>query len=179
MPRWSHVIVHHSFTGDTTLPDAVAIKRFHTSYREGGNIISEAEYYEKQEEGVPGLVRPWRDIGYHWLIENLSDGNPWLIQGRSMMMHGAHCTQQGMNRRGIGVCLVGNFDLAPPPEAMFEKSADTVAWLCRMYRIPVDNVHGHREFATYKSCPGTKFDLDYFKERVSEYLAIWSPNGGS
>lgn len=177
MPRWTHVIVHHSFTGDTLLPDTVAIKRFHTSCREGGNIITPEEYAEKKALNAPGLVAPWRNIGYHWLIEELSDGRPWLIQGRSMMMHGAHCVEQGMNRRGIGLCLVGNFDKAPPVEAMFEKAADTVAWLCRMYRIDIANVQGHREYASHKSCPGAKFDLDYFRERVLDYLTVWSPNG--
>ncbi len=94
-----------------------------------------------------------------------------------MMMHGAHCREQGMNRRGIGVCVVGNFDVAPPSEALLEKAADSVAWLCRMYRIPLENIHGHREFATYKSCPGKKFDMDYFRERVEDYLSVWSPGG--
>lgn len=177
MPRWTHVIVHHSFTGDSTLPDTVAIRNFHTSYRQGGNIITSERYAELKEQRASGLVAPWKDIGYHWVLETLSDGRPWLIQGRSMMMVGAHCVEQGMNRRGIGLCLVGNFDAAPPPEQIFEKAADTVAWLCRMYRIPPENVQGHREYASYKSCPGTKFDLDYFRERVIDYLSIWSPNG--
>lgn len=178
MPRWTHVVVHHSFTGDSTLPDSVAVKRFHTSYREGGNIITVEEYNKKKAAGVNWLVPPWKDIGYHWLIENLSDGLPWLIQGRSMMMHGAHCPQQGMNRRGIGLCVMGNYDIAPPPEAVFEKAADTTAWLCRMYRIPIENVVAHRDFASYKSCPGTKFDMDYFRERVADYLTVWAPVSG-
>ncbi len=177
MPRWSHVVVHHSLTSDTLLPDSVAIRRFHTSYRRGGDIITKTEYYELQEAGVSGLVRPWRDIGYHWLVENMPDNRPWLVQGRSMMMHGAHCPQQSMNRRGIGVCAVGNFDVAPPLEALFEKLADSVAWLCRMYRIPVENVRGHRYYASYKSCPGDKFDMGYFRERVADYLEVWTPQG--
>lgn len=176
MPRWSHVVMHHSLTSDTHLPNSVAIRRFHTSYRHGGDIISETEYYEKQGEGVSGLSRPWKDIGYHWMIEELSDGEPWMLKGRSMMMHGAHCREQGMNRRGIGVCVVGNFDAVPPSEKVLEFAADQVAWLCRMYRIPVENIHGHHDFANYKSCPGKRFDMDYFRERIEDYLAIWTPN---
>jgi hypothetical protein len=179
MPRWSHVVIHHSFTGDSTLPDAVAIRNFHTSYRQGGDIITEAQYFEKRDAGESGLVRPWKDIGYHWVLERLSDNRPWFIKGRSMMMPGAHCKENGMNRRAIGVCAVGNFDLAPPPEDLFERLADEVAWLCRMYRIPIENIHGHRDFASYKSCPGEKFDMEYFRERVSDYLEIWTPNNGA
>jgi len=167
--------MHHSFTGDTVLPDAVAIRRFHTSYRHGGDIITKEQYYDLKAEGAQGLVLPWNGPGYHWFAEYLSDGNPWIIQGRSMMQTGAHCSQQGMNRKGIGVCVVGNYDVAPPPEDLFEKSADHVAWLCRMYRIPVENVVAHRDYAS-KTCPGSKFDMDYFRERVTEYLAVWTPN---
>lgn len=176
MPRWTHAVIHHSFTGDSTLPDSVAIRRFHTSYREYGNIITPEEYFEKNEKGLPGLSRPWRDIGYHWVVERLSDGRPWVLQGRSMMNAGAHCPQEGMNRKGIGICIVGNFDEAPPPEDIFEKAADHTAWLCRMYRIPVENIGAHRDYASYKSCPGTKFDMGYFKERVADYLDIWMPS---
>lgn len=176
MPRWTHVVIHHSFTGDTQLPDAVAVRKFHTSYRQGGDIITEAKYHELQAQGASGLQLPWQDIGYHWIVERLSDGRPWLIKGRSMMKHGAHCKEAGMNRRGIGLCVIGNFDAAPPPEDLLEMTADETAWLCRMYRITVENVVAHRDFATYKSCPGTKFDMNYFRERVVEYLTLWTPH---
>jgi len=175
MPRWNAVVVHHSLTEDSNkpLPDAVAIRKFHTSYRQGGNIISEEEYKKLSSEGSWGLSRPWRDIGYHWIIETLSDDRPWVLQGRSMMLAGAHTREQGMNRKGIGVCVVGNFDKAPPPEDTLEKTAAHVSWLCRMYHIPIENVKGHRDYATYKSCPGTQFDMNYFRERVDEYRSQW------
>lgn len=178
MPKWTHVVVHHSLTPDSEkpLPDSVAIRRFHTSYRQYGNIITQEEYHEKKAAGEKGLSPPWKDIGYHWVIERLSDGRPWLLQGRSMMFYGAHCPENGMNRRGIGVCLVGNYDKGVPDEDVFEKAADVVGWLCRMYRIPVENVHAHHDFASYKSCPGTQFDMDYFRERVAEYLDRWTPS---
>lgn len=176
MPRWTHAIIHHSLTEDNeTLPDVVAIRRFHTSYRQYGHILTPEEYEEKKEQGEEGLIRPWRDIGYQWVVEKLSDGRPWLIHGRSMMMAGAHTVQKGMNRRGIGICIVGNFDIAPPDEDLFEFAADKVSWLCRMYRIPPANVQGHREYASYKTCPGEMFDMEYFRERVSEYLNRWRP----
>jgi len=173
MPRWTGIILHHSLTEDSdkALPDTVAIRRFHTSYRQWGNIITEEEYQKLSSEGAGGLSRPWLDIGYHWLVETLSDGRPWVIQGRSMMLAGAHTI--GKNRSAIGLCAVGNFDLAPPPEATFEKLAEHTAWLCRMYHIPVDNIQGHRHYASYKSCPGTKFDMEYFRERVAEYRSQW------
>ncbi len=35
--------------------------------------------------------------------------------------------------------------------------------LILQYSIPVENIRMHREFAPYKSCPGTKFPWDRFK----------------
>jgi hypothetical protein len=166
--------MHHSWTQDSLLPDVVAIKRFHTSYRHGGNIITRDQYDEKLEAGETGLSKPWTDIGYHWVIETLSDDKPWAVRGRSMMMAGAHTAQQGMNKKGIGVCVIGNFDDAPPIESVFEYTAEFVSWLCRMYRIPTENVDGHRIYAPYKTCPGSEFDMDYFRERVADYLGRWS-----
>ena len=148
MPHWEDVIIHHSATGDTTLPDSVAIRRFHTSYRHGGDIITKDKYDELKSSGTSGLVEPWQDIGYHWLVEELSDGRPWVIRGRSMMLSGAHCYQSGMNHKGIGLCVVGNFDPAPPKEATMQLTAEFVAWLCRMYNIPIEKVRPHREYAT-------------------------------
>jgi len=176
MPKWTHVCCHHSWTGDSELPDSVAIHRFHTSFRQYGNIITEEEYTEKFAAGERGLLTPWKDTGYQWLLEKLSDERYYLIQGRSMMFAGAHCPEAGMNRRGIGICFIGNFDKAPPPEELVEKGADVISWLCRMYRIPVVNVVAHRDFATYKSCPGDHFDMDYLRERVSEHLNRWKPS---
>jgi len=66
--------------GDTTLADVSAIRRFHTSYRQGGNIITKEEYEEKKAREEAGLIKPWVDIGYHWVIENI-DNVPFAIRG--------------------------------------------------------------------------------------------------
>jgi N-acetyl-anhydromuramyl-L-alanine amidase AmpD len=179
VPKWSAILIHHSATPDQVnpLPDAVAIRRFHTSYRQGGNIITKEEYLTKKEAGESGLEPCWSNIGYHWVVDRLSDGVPWVLMGRSMMHFGSHCPEAGMNRKSIGICVAGQYDDISPPEDMFEKTADFVAWLCRMYRIPLENVQAHRDYASYKTCPGKKFDMGYFRERVSEYLKVWLPDG--
>ena len=168
MPNWTHIIIHHSFTGDSTLADSVAIKRFHTSYRHYGDIVTPEEYFKLKEQGVAGLVEPWLDIGYHWIVERLSSGYPWVIAGRPMYLSGAHTV--GMNSVGIGVCFVGNFDPEPPAEDLLDKGAEHVAWLCSIYNIPIDNVQPHRRYASYKSCPGEQFDMAKFQERVGKFL---------
>jgi N-acetyl-anhydromuramyl-L-alanine amidase AmpD len=75
-----------------------------------------------------------------------------------------------MNIRRLGFCAVGNFDLAPPPPAMWVKLIDLTASLCTVFEIRVDHVVGHREYATYKSCPGKLFDMDMFRQEVRRQL---------
>ena len=69
MPRWQKIVIHHSLTTDTLLTDTVGIRRFHTSYRQYGDIITKDTYEEKENLGESGLVKPWSFVGYHWLVE--------------------------------------------------------------------------------------------------------------
>ena len=81
-----------------------------------------------------------------------------------------------MNSRGIGVCMIGNFDEAPPPEEQLEETVRLVRWLMRQFRIGIGNVIGHREagamaglyyeLGQYKSCPGKRLDMDAFRWRL-------------
>jgi N-acetylmuramoyl-L-alanine amidase len=115
-------------------------------------------------------VNGWQDIGYHYGIENVN-GTLMVLPGRSIEKDGAHAL--GFNRNGIGICLVGNYDIeAPSPErlAILRK---LVLGLMNTYRIPADNVIGHRE--TYiargvkaeKTCPGSQFDMNKFRKSLS------------
>jgi N-acetylmuramoyl-L-alanine amidase len=76
-------------------------------------------------------------------------------------MSGAHT--KGHNRNSLGVCFVGNFDDVPPPELQWNKGLELVRWLLFNYGLTPENVHGHNEFASYKSCPGKMFDMDKFR----------------
>jgi N-acetyl-anhydromuramyl-L-alanine amidase AmpD len=79
---------------------------------------------------------------------------------------GAHTKQEGMNSKAFGICCVGNFDEHRPPHEQW--------WLCKkltralmdVFEIPIENVRGHRDFAPYKSCPGTLWDMDRFREEL-------------
>jgi hypothetical protein len=66
-----------------------------------------------------------------------------------------------MNHHALGVCLVGNFDSAPPPPAQLEILRDRclIPWM-RMFQIPPQNVRFHRDFAGDRTCPGKAFTRD-------------------
>jgi len=78
-----------------------------------------------------------------------------------MDVRGAHTKNH--NKNSIGICFVGNYDEVYPPESMWNLGLELVSFLCGLYNIPKENVFGHREFASYKSCPGNLWDLDRFR----------------
>ena len=143
----TEIILHHSATKDSGTVSWNAIRRYH---RDECN---------------------WGDIGYHFGIEFISDpgspaGSYEVLLGRLPFEVGAHCKDH--NGRAIGICFVGNFDEAPPPEAMWNQGVRLVKWLCFELAIPVRYIFGHRDFAN-KTCPGTQFDIEKFKADVEAY----------
>ena len=167
-PTW--IVLHHSFSADKNTRDWGGIRKYHTSFRYQGEIITEKQYEEYKAAGkTAGLERPWKDIGYHLGIEEV-EGKLLLQKGRPIRTIGAHAV--GFNDCSVGVCLVGNFDASPPDEARLFLLASVCRDLQRMFRISRDHVVGHRETFTIrgvpveKSCPGTSFDLDSFRKRL-------------
>lgn len=113
----------------------------------------------------------WGKIGYHYLIE--PDGK--VKEGRGESEAGAHCKQNLMNYRSIGICLSGNFDIEEPTNPQKGQLANLIFRLQNKYNIPDKNILPHRHFATYKSCWGSKLPddiLGYLKlsgDDVSEW----------
>ena len=111
------------------------------------------------------------DIGYQYGIEEVRKAGVYeVLYGRRINSKGCHCPQGNMNNESVGFMFCGNFDLAPPPIGMLHKAADFIADLCNMTGISPNNIHGHREFNSAKSCPGTKFDIEQFKQLVRERI---------
>jgi N-acetyl-anhydromuramyl-L-alanine amidase AmpD len=140
MNKPEYIIMHHSLTKDQKVVDWQAIRRYHK-----------------------GLG--WRDVGYHYGIE-LVNNEPEILLGRYPYESGAHCRQNGMNRRSIGVMICGNFDLDPPESKVWIKALELVRYLQYEHGIKSHNVVGHSTWADYKSCPGKKFDMEKFRNEL-------------
>ena len=134
-------MIHHSLTKDSETVSWGAIRRYHVDHLH------------------------WRDIGYHFGVELVYDDFEILV-GRTLDESGAHCYQEGMNRKAIGICLVGNFDKVEPPDQQIRATVKLVRSLMRQFNIPVHNVVAHRDYAHYKSCPGVLFYMEKFKARL-------------
>lgn len=137
----THIVIHHSLTADGQTVSWNAIRWYHTH------------------------TMGWNDVGYHAGLE-LIGSRYEILMGRMMDDIGAHCKEGGMNRTSLGICVVGNFDLAPVPSAQMDLLIKFVRSLMFVFRIPFDNVKRHSDFAGYKSCPGTKFQWSEFKGRL-------------
>lgn len=135
------VIIHHSLTKDGKVEDWDGIKRYHM-----------------EEKG-------WSDIGYHAGVERIN-GVLTALTGRPLNMTGGHCL--GHNDT-IGICIVGNFDLAPPDGEMLRYAAALAAGYLRMFELPIETLQRHHDYAE-KSCPGTQFPWGKFVSLVEEAL---------
>lgn len=147
--RKEWLVVHASATEDGDTFSWSAIRRFHM-----------------QDRG-------WRDIGYHFGTERVQ-GHYENIMGRFWDDQGAHCPDGGMNAKGLGWCIVGNFDIVAPSPDLWMHCVKTAADLCRVLKLPYDHIIGHREAQkkwgqVTKTCPGKKFDMDRFRMAVEQY----------
>jgi len=163
--NWSSIVVHHSATKDGVTNDWQAIRKYHTSYRIDGSIVSKEDYIKRKisKQGET-FEEPWKDIGYHFGIESVS--NLYNIEiGRGLSMFGAHTTQNKMNEKAIGICVVGNYDLLPPPEQAYRLLVRLCKEVMRHYpTITTSSVYYHNQFAE-KTCPGKQFaPIDKFRK---------------
>jgi len=139
-PDPTEIIVHHSLTEDSGTVSWAAIRRYHVK------------------------ERGWFDIGYHAGVERAGDEYEILF-GRPWDFIGAHC--ENHNRDSLGICFVGNFDIAPPPEAQIIVGVKVIKLWMRMFHIGPEKIFPHSQFAA-KSCPGSKLDMEWFREMVRQ-----------
>jgi N-acetyl-anhydromuramyl-L-alanine amidase AmpD len=99
----------------------------------------------------------WRDIGYNYVIERSGR----VVEGRPLNIPGAHCRARGMNRRAIGVAVIGNLEKHKMRAAQWEALVKLLQTLARRYGIPVQNILGHREVpGAATACPGRFTGMD-------------------
>jgi len=141
----TYIIIHHSLTKDSKTVSWQAIRNYHV------NTLG------------------WQEIGYHYGIELVNDQHEILV-GRMEGTQGAHCVQKRINHKSIGICCIGNYDNDLPNLAIWSMLLDLCTNICVRYDIPAGNVKGHREYASYKSCPGNAFNMVDLRNDLEAYL---------
>ena len=134
---WKYIVVHHS-----------------------ANASGGLDQIDRDHRKVLGF----EGCGYHFVIGNGSespDGQVEVAQRWSSQRNGVHCKNgknPDVNEYGIGICLVGNFDLSEPTPKQVEAARALVAYLADRYKIAPDHAGAHEEFADGPTaCPGKNF----------------------
>jgi N-acetylmuramoyl-L-alanine amidase len=151
---WKWIVIHHSATARG---GAGAFDRMH------------------REKG-------WDELGYHFVVGNGSDtldgqvevGPRWRKQ-----KWGAHAKtpDNRYNDFGIGICLVGNFDVNRPSWRQMDAVAKLVAHLQRTYKIPAERVIGHGTVRTFDhagtstACPGRNLNIVQVRRDSAKMIA--------
>lgn len=144
--HWKYVVLHHS-AGTSGSVDS----------------IHEDHLKKKDKSG-----NPWLGIGYHFVIGNghgMPDGEVEPTFRWRTQIQGAHAgsNDKDYNERGIGVCLIGNFENTPPTAAQRRSLKQLVQTLKLEYGIPTVNIVGHKDIrASSTECPGKLFPMHEF-----------------
>lgn len=108
--------------------------------------------------------------GYQYYIDLLGV----ITQARKDDEMGAHTV--GMNDRSIGICVMGNGDIARPTAPQMIALKNLILKKMTEWAIHPNNIAGHRKFASYKSCPGRLLsDSDirgFFQPDISYYQSL-------
>jgi len=163
--QWYYIVIHHSATPT------------------GGAAAFDKEHRAKG----------WDELGYHFVIGNGTDTRDGLVEVGprwKKQKWGAHAKtpDNRFNDHGIGICLVGNFDVTRPTARQMDSLAKLVAYLQSTYRIPSERIVGHGSVhnlangGTITECPGRNMNVANVR-RLSAHLLAESgepiPGGAS
>jgi hypothetical protein len=130
-PRdWQYIVIHHSATPTGSMA-----------------------FFDKEHK-----AKGWDGVGYHFVIGNgteTGDGQVEVTPRWPLQKWGAHAKtlDNRFNEHGIGICLVGNFDIEHPSANQMKSLSRLVGFLMQTYHIPAQNVVGHRDTKP-TDCPG-------------------------
>jgi hypothetical protein len=145
--QWYWIVIHHSAT-----PDGGA-RKFDKMHRDKG----------------------WDELGYHFVIGNGTDTRDGQIEVGPRwpkQKWGAHdrTPSNQYNEHGIGICLVGNFDVTHPTPNQVKSLERLVAYLMKTYHISADHVLGHGETKA-TDCPGRFMNVAMVRRACAQMVA--------
>jgi N-acetyl-anhydromuramyl-L-alanine amidase AmpD len=145
---WQYLVIHHSGTREGN------VQSIHREHRQ-----------RKDADG-----NPWLGIAYHFVIGNgsgMSDGAVEATFRWKEQLHGAHAGNSWINAKGIGICLIGNFEKEPPTKLQLRALEQLVTTLATRHRIPRKRLIGHSSVRS-TACPGRLFPLERFRQLLPE-----------
>lgn len=147
---WRYVVLHHS------------------AHPAGG--LGQIDRDHRDRLGTDGC-------GYHFVVGNGTESPDGLVEVArrwSEQKAGVHCRDcptPEANEYGIGICLVGNFEDAPPSARQVEAARVLVAYLQDRFDIPAENVRVHNSLSrSATACPGRHFPSEAILADLSRPL---------
>jgi hypothetical protein len=145
---WNYIVIHHSASSS-------------------GN----AAIFDKMHRETNG----WDELGYHFVIgngTNSRDGQIEVGPRWPKQKWGAHAKTEDnrYNLHGIGICLVGNFDVDRPTPEQQRSLAKLVAYLMKTYKVPANQVIGHGDTKP-THCPGKNMSVATIRMLASRLVA--------
>jgi hypothetical protein len=145
--QWKWIVIHHSATPSGS-----------------------AAVFDKMHR-----AKGWDELGYHFVIGNGTDSGNGQIEVGSRwpkQKWGAHAKtpDNQYNDYGIGICLVGNFDIEQPTPQQMKSLARLVSYMMKTYHIPASRVIGHRD-TKQTDCPGKNMDIATVRSLANQMLA--------
>ncbi|MGI9301545.1 MAG: peptidoglycan recognition protein family protein [Gammaproteobacteria bacterium] len=151
--RWKYITIHHS-AGTF------------------GNISFLQKVHRQRQPSDPVDAIP-----YHFVIGNGNGmglgeiASDWRYE---YGIWGAHVSGNNADRnlRGIGICLIGNFEKQEVPKAQLDALVTLTRQLMKDFDIPAKNVTGHGYLPGESTrCPGNKFPMSWFMSEVARQQA--------
>ncbi|HLL89984.1 MAG TPA: peptidoglycan recognition family protein, partial [Tepidisphaeraceae bacterium] len=144
---WRWIVIHHSAT---PTGGAAAFDKMHKA-------------------------KGWDELGYDFVIGNGTDTKDGLIEVGprwTKQKIGAHArtADNRFNEFGIGICLVGNFDIDRPTAAQVASLTKLTAYLMKSYRIGQQNIVGHGDTKA-TDCPGKYMPIATIRANAARQVA--------
>jgi len=148
--RWKYIVIHHS-AGN--YGDIEFLQRVHRE-RQPNDLI----------DAIP----------YHFVIGNgngLEMGEIASDWRQKKNIWGSHVSAKNRdkNYRGIGICLIGDYELNPVPNAQYNALVSLAKELMEKYSIAAESVNGHGLISGERTqCPGKHFPMEKFLSDIQK-----------
>jgi N-acetyl-anhydromuramyl-L-alanine amidase AmpD len=148
--RWNYIVIHHS-AGNY------------------GNIEFLQKVHRERQKNDPIDAIP-----YHYVIGNgngLALGEVASDWRQENDIWGAHVSGRNSDRnfRGIGICLIGNYEKNSVPKEQYNSLVSLTKKLMSKYSIAAQNVTGHGYISGENTkCPGKNFPMQQFLSDIQK-----------
>jgi LysM repeat protein len=144
--KWKYIVIHHSASPSAS--------------------VKGMDYYHRVERHMEN------GLAYHFVIGNghsMKDGEIAIGRRWTAQLDGGHLASEALNRKSIGICMVGNFDADRPTRRQMESLHSLVEFLLARCHLSADALKTHQQInPIYTRCPGHNFPAKSFLKELKE-----------